>query len=91
MKIIPFTAEHGKFIATRRLNNDLLKVKPEYTDMLDQLEKPGMSWTGLIENKIIAAGGMVNMWGNVYEGWVMATIDIHDYPIQTARIIKKNF
>ena len=31
------------------------------------------------------------MWGNVYEGWVMATIDIHDYPIQTARIIKKIF
>tara|TARA_Y100001938_G_C8062914_1_gene418421 strand:- start:203 stop:640 length:438 start_codon:yes stop_codon:yes gene_type:complete len=91
MQIIPFTAEHGKFIATRRLNNDLLKVKPEYTDMLDQLEKPGMSWTGLIDDKIIAAGGMVNMWGNVYEGWVMATIDIHDYPIQTARIIKKIF
>lgn len=91
MQIIAFKAEHGRYIAERRMNNDLMKVRPEYYDMLDQLEKPGMSWTGIVDDKIIAAGGMINMWGNVYEGWVMATNDIHKHPIQTARIIKKIF
>ena len=75
MEIIAFKAEHGRYIAERRMNNDLMKVRPEYYDMLDQLEKPGM----------------INMWANVYEGWVMATNDIHKHPIQTARIIKKIF
>jgi hypothetical protein len=91
MHIIPFKAEHARYITTRRMNNDLMKVRPEYMDMLEQLEKPNLSWTGVVDEKIIAAGGMMPMWGNVYEGWVMATEDIHKHPIQTARIIKKIF
>ena len=54
MKIIPFKAEHARYITARRMNNDLMKVRPEYMDMLDQLEKPNMSWTGIVDDKIIA-------------------------------------
>ena len=32
MEIIAFKAEHGRYIAERRMNNDLMKVRPEYYD-----------------------------------------------------------
>ena len=91
IEIIPFKKEHAKYIAEHRINTQMLNVKENYLDLLDQLEKPNMSWTGLINNKIMAAGGLLEMWPHVFEGWVMATVDINKHPISTARIIKKIF
>ena len=47
-----------------------------------------MSFTGLVNNKPIAAGGVFPLWDGVAEGWVLATKDIHKYPLTFAKIIK---
>ncbi len=36
------------------------------------LEQDGMAFTGLINDKIVAAAGMKRIWGNVAEGWFLA-------------------
>ena len=91
IEIVPFNFVHARFIATNEMNADIVNVKERYLKNLEQLVKPDTSWTGLIDGKIIAAGGMVELWDHVFEGWVMATADIQKHPIATARIIKKIF
>ena len=91
IEIVPFNFEHARFIATNEMNADIVNVKERYLKNLEQLVKPDTSWKGLIDGKIIAAGGMVELWDHVFEGWVMATADIQKHPIATARIIKKIF
>ena len=91
IEIIPFEFEHAKFIATHQMNAEIVNVKDRYLKNLESLVQPKTSWTGLVDNKIIAAGGMVELWDHVYEGWIMATADIKNHPIATARIIKRIF
>ena len=91
IKIVPFSFEHAKYIAYNEMNAEIVNVKERYMSNLEQLVKPETSWTGMIYDKIIASGGMVQLWDNVYEGWIMATADIKKHPISTARIIKKIF
>jgi len=55
------------------------------------LEENGLAFTGAINRQIIACAGIKRIWGNVGEGWVLATYDIWNHPITIARAIKKNF
>ena len=66
IEIIPFNFEHARFIATNEMNADIVNVKERYLKNLEQLVKPDTSWTGLIDGKIIAAGGMVELWDHVF-------------------------
>ena len=50
-----------------------------------------LSFTGLIGKKPIFAAGMKMIWGQVAEGWVIATQDVWDHPLSVARAIKKDF
>ena len=47
-----------------------------------------MSFTGIINGKPIAAGGVFHLWDGVAEGWVLATKEIFKYPIFCAKHIK---
>ena len=48
-----------------------------------------MSFTGIVNNKPIAAGGVFPLWDGVAEGWVLATKEINNYPITFARVMKQ--
>ena len=48
-----------------------------------------MSFTGLVNNRPIAAGGVFHLWDGVAEGWVLATKDIYKYPVFCAKHIKQ--
>ena len=50
-----------------------------------------LSFTGLVGKKPIFAAGMKMIWGQVAEGWVIATQDVWDHPLLVARAIKKDF
>ena len=55
------------------------------------LEENGLAFTGAVNRQIVASAGIKRIWGNVGEGWVLATYDIWNHPITIARAIKKNF
>jgi hypothetical protein len=91
MEIIPFKSEHAEFILSQQLNAHELYLKPEHRKYAQYLNRVGMSFTALVNNKPIAAGGMYLLWDGVAEGWVMATKDIWEYRITMARNFKEKF
>lgn len=89
MDIVPFKTEHAQYILTQQLNAKELHLRAEHKKYALYLEQVGMSFTALINNKPIAAGGIYMLWDNVAEGWVMATNDVWQYSIIMARHFKK--
>ena len=87
--IVPFENKHAEQILEQGLNSEFLELKPEHKKYAYFLKEVGMSFTGLVNNKPIAAGGVFHLWDGVAEGWVLATKDIYKYPIFCAKHIKQ--
>ena len=94
LHIVPYTAEHGQFILSCQMNHKVLEADKNYINIegnAKNLEQDDLAFTGLAENKPIFAAGMKMIWGQVAEGWVIATSDMWKYPLGVARAIKKDF
>ena len=87
--IVPFENKHAEQMLDIGLNSKLLELKPEHRKYTYFLKEVGMSFTGLVDNKPIAAGGVFHLWDGVAEGWVLATKEIYKYPVFCAKHIKK--
>tara|TARA_R100000656_G_scaffold26269_2_gene23306 strand:+ start:1946 stop:2401 length:456 start_codon:yes stop_codon:yes gene_type:complete len=87
--IVPFQNEHADQILKQGLNSDILELKPEHKKYAYFLKEIGMSFTGLVNNNPIAAGGVFHLWDGVAEGWVLVSKEIYKYPIFCAKHIKK--
>jgi hypothetical protein len=87
--IVPFENKHAEQILEQGLNSEFLELKPEHKKYAFFLKEVGMSFTGLVNNKPIAAGGVFHLWDGVAEGWVLATKDIYKYPVFCAKHIKQ--
>ena len=89
IEIVQFENKHAEQILDIGLNSELLELKPEHRKYTYFLKEVGMSFTGLVDNKPIAAGGVFHLWDGVAEGWVLATKEIYKYPVFCAKHIKK--
>ena len=87
--IVPFENKHANQILEQGLNSDVLELKPEHRKYAYFLKEIGMSFTGLVNDKPIAAGGVFHLWDGVAEGWVLASKEIYKYPIFCAKHIKR--
>ena len=87
--IVPFENKHADQILEQGLNSETLELKPEHRKYAYFLKEVGMSFTGLVNDKPIAAGGVFHLWDGVAEGWVLATKDIYKYPVFCAKHIKQ--
>ena len=86
MEIRPFIKEHG-YIVFQDINNMLIGNQKSLS-FIDNLEVDDC-FTGVKENRPIVCGGIIKYWQGCYEGWVIASHYINNYPIETARTIKK--
>jgi len=94
LHIVPYTAQHGQFILSQQMNHKVLEADRHYINVdgdAKNLEQDHLAFTGLADNKPIFAAGMKMIWGQVAEGWVIATSDMWKYPLGVARAIKKDF
>jgi len=89
--IIPYTAEHGKFILSCQMNHKLMDKDAKFDGDAMNLVQDHLSFTGMVGNKPIFAAGMKMIWGQVAEGWVIATQDVWNHPLSVAKAIKKDF
>ena len=87
--IVPFENKHADQILEQGLNSEALELKPEHRKYAYFLKEIGMSFTGLVNDKPIAAGGVFHLWDGVAEGGVLATKDIYKYPVFCAKHIKQ--
>lgn len=94
LHIVPYTAQHGQFILSQQMNHKVLEADKNYINIegnAKNLEQDHLAFTGLADNKPIFAAGMKMIWGQVAEGWVIATSDMWKYPLGVAKAIKKDF
>jgi RimJ/RimL family protein N-acetyltransferase len=93
--IIPYKQNHGKIIMQSQMNHMLTQkdasfiINDNNKECMD-LEQEHLAFTGLINDKVIAAAGMKRIWGNVAEGWFIAKNDVWNYPITIAKAVKQN-
>ena len=93
--IIPYKQDHGKLIMQSQMKHMLTQkdasfiISDNNKECMD-LEQEHLAFTGLINDKVIAAAGMKRIWGNVAEGWFIAKNDVWNYPITIAKAVKQN-
>lgn len=91
IEITPLTRSDLETLRSSKMNHFLMDIDREYKgDLLDLVEND-LSYTISVNDVIIAASGMKRIWGNVAEGWVIATKEANQYPLIVARAIKKHF
>ena len=92
--IVPYTKEHGKIILSYQMNHKILEADRKFINIEGDamnLEENNLAFTGMVNKKPIFAAGMKMIWGQVAEGWVIATQDVWDHPLSVAKAIKKDF
>ena len=89
LQLINFKSEHAHRMVNSIMNDPHTEWDSKYQDQLNGLEVPNMSFTALKNNEIVCAGGVIPIWDNVFEGWVMATNLVWQYRIGSAKLIKQ--
>ena len=88
-KIIPYQKEHGDEIYAFGMNDKLMEIDASFTENRLDTAIPGLSYTLLVDNNIILAGGIIPFWDGVAEGWVMSSKRVFDHKIRAASAVKK--
>ena len=88
-KIIPYHKEHGDEIIALGMNDKLMEIDASFTENRLDTAIAGLSFTLLINNNIVLAGGIIPLWHGVAEGWVMCSQRVSDHKITAAASVKK--
>ena len=94
LHIVPYTAQHGKFILSCQMNHKVLEADRHYINVdgdAKNLVQDHLAFTGIVNDEPIFAAGMKMVWGQVAEGWVIATSEMWKHPLGVAKAIKKDF
>jgi hypothetical protein len=94
LHIVPYTAQHGQFILSCQMNHKVLEADRHYINVdgdARNLEQDHLAFTGIVNDNPIFAAGMKMIWGQVAEGWVIATSEMWKHPLGVAKAIKKDF
>ena len=92
--IVPYKKEHGQIILSYQMNHKILEADRHYINVegdAKNLEQDHLAFTGMVNDKPIFAAGMKMIWGQVAEGWVIATDQMWKHPIAISKAIKKDF
>jgi hypothetical protein len=94
LHIVPYTAQHGQFILSCQMNHKVLEADRHYINVdgdARNLVQDHLAFTGIVNDNPIFAAGMKMIWGQVAEGWVIATSEMWKHPLGVAKAIKKDF
>jgi len=94
LHIVPYTKDHGQFILSCQMNHKVLEADRHYINVegdAKNLEQDHLAFTGIVNNNPIFAAGMKIIWGQVAEGWVIASNEMWKHPLGVAKAIKKDF
>ena len=88
-KIIPYLKEHGDEIVAFGMNDKLMEIDASFTENRLDTAIIGLSYTLLVDDNIVLAGGIIPLWDGVAEGWVMCSQKVFDHKIRAAGSVKK--
>ena len=88
-KIVPYSKDHGDEIIEFGMNDKLMDIDASFTENRIDFAVPGLSFSLLVDNFPILAGGIVPLWDGVGEGWILSSKRIFNHKIQSAISVKK--
>ena len=90
MNIINFETDHAHKILEGDLNSDDFRPSVEISQFVEGMVVPEMSFTGVTENLVIAAGGIYPIWDGVGEAWFIGSHYLKDNPLGAVRALKRH-
>ena len=55
------------------MNDKLMEIDASFSESRIDIAIPGLSYTLLVDNQPILAGGIYPLWDGVAEGWVLSS------------------
>lgn len=91
--IRPFIAQDMMDIVGSGAKEENLKLygNSNLRELAEETEKDGLSFTGVVDEKIVGCGGVRVLWPNVGEVWMMLSPSVNGYPVVAWEAIKSGF
>ena len=89
MIIVDFEADHAKELYGGDLNNDKNRPPIMISQFVNDVVVKNLAFTGILNGKIVASGGIYPMWDGVGEAWFIGSNSILNHPILITKTIKK--
>jgi len=80
--VVPFRPCHALSVEARMVDRGMVVYS---MDTACEYAKNGVAYTGLAEDKVIAYGGVINMWEGVGHAWMVTSDLIKKYPKDITR------
>ena len=87
MNIINFETTHAHKILEGDLNSEDFRPSIEISQFVEGMVVPEMSFTGVTENLVVAAGGIYPIWDGVGEAWFIGSHNLKDNPLGAVRAL----
>jgi len=88
MIITDYKGQHGHDILAGTMNNGAPQHIRKFLDFADSLQVPGLSFTAIHDDNIIASGGFKLLWQGVAEIWFLASNRFHDHKKTIIKLVK---
>jgi RimJ/RimL family protein N-acetyltransferase len=90
MQIVPFKQFHVQLMNLREWDRQFLASTPEFAELsASYFEKNGFGYTGLAEEGVVGAAGLVRVLPGNWEAWAYTTNLFPKYGIQIHRTVKR--
>lgn len=89
MIIVDFEKEHAEELYGGNLNDDKNRPAIMISQFVDKVVVKNLAFTGVLDGKIVASGGIYPMWNGVGEAWFIGSNSILNHPILITKTIKK--
>ena len=84
-----FKQQDADQIVSYGMNHKLMEVDASFKESRICLGDKGNAYTLFVDKKPIVSGGIIILWKNVAEGWVMANQNIYDVKFLACKEIKR--
>tara|TARA_R110000803_G_scaffold67203_1_gene128839 strand:- start:9989 stop:10465 length:477 start_codon:yes stop_codon:yes gene_type:complete len=89
--IVDFRPSHADKIELKDRDLYYESIIPNYRQYIAGGAQPGLSWTGIYNNKIVLCFGVRQVWPNVAEAWLLPSPLINDHALSVVRTARKIF
>tara|TARA_Y100001972_G_scaffold114747_1_gene150674 strand:- start:158 stop:598 length:441 start_codon:yes stop_codon:yes gene_type:complete len=89
MIIVDFESDHAKELYDGIINDDRNRPPIMISQFVDEVVVKNLAFTGVLNGKIIACGGIYPIWNGVGDAWFIGSNVIYEYPILVTKTVKK--
>tara|TARA_R100000234_G_scaffold27548_1_gene15873 strand:+ start:2652 stop:3092 length:441 start_codon:yes stop_codon:yes gene_type:complete len=90
MQIVNFNISHADALLAESLNDEKNRPVIQLIEFVKEMCKAELSFTGIINDELIACAGIYEIWDGVGEAWFLGSQKMNQHPIKISRAIKKN-